>query len=469
MSSIPQNPKLLKNLEQLLEAHRPIFNQERVYQRVKALVYALLFAFGRRTLTQLLITLGLTDRDWSGWYRIFSQLRFDPMQASEIMLKEVLGHIAKDEILVVGGDGTQTPRTGRKIEGVGYLRCMRTPVFKTGIHLAQRWFNFCIMLPIENGFSRALPLLWLPCFTEKSQRVCTIAYKEWETAVVSLNWLLMYLKQLGREGQAILMVGDGRYDNLNLWKALPTGVTLLARSAKNRVLYHLPEQDAHKNRKYGERALTPQEIWQQKSGWSRISLLIRGRKRQLRYKTVGPVLRKDAPDTPLFLIVVGGQSYTQHGHKKYRPPMPYLVNAIQNEDSEWVLPLPIETLLLYAWQRWELEVCHREVKSNLGLGEMQAWNPTAAVTSVQWVAWCYSLFVLAGYRTWGLCNAPQVPTRWWRGSQRWSFNTLWRSFRASLWSSHHFQPISPLSTDDWARKPSLWQALKNSIYGSTRI
>jgi hypothetical protein len=61
-----------QNLVDLIEAHRCIFNQERVYQRVKALMFALLFGFGRRTLTQLLMTLGLTQSDWSSWYWIFS-------------------------------------------------------------------------------------------------------------------------------------------------------------------------------------------------------------------------------------------------------------------------------------------------------------------------------------------------------------------------------------------------------------
>jgi len=469
MSSIPQNRQLIKNLAELIEAHRVIFNQERVYQRVKALMFALLFGFGRQTLTQLLMTLGLTESDWSSWYRIFSAGRFDSMKANEILIEEILNEIPAGDLIVVGGDGTQTARTSRKIEGTGFLRCLRTPPFKIGIHQAQRWFNFSLMLPLVNGFSRALPILWLPCFTAKSHRKQTIAYKEWETAVVSLNWLRDQLKRLGRATQSILMLGDGSYDNLKLWKHLPKAVILLARSAKNRALYEMPDKQAHKNRKYGDRVRTPQQIWQERKGWLRTRLTIRGRKRRLRYKVKGPFLRKGAPDCPLFLIVVGGQSYSKYGRKKHRKPMPYLVNAIQNDLGEWILPLPIETLLQWAWQRWELEVCHRELKSNLGLGHMQGWNPNTAVTFVQWVAWSYSIFLLAGYRTWGLVDAPPVPTRWWRGSQRWSFNTLWRSYRATLWTSHDFRPLLALTTNDWARKESLFQGFKNSIIGSARL
>ena len=264
MSSIPQNPQLIKNLVDLIEVHRPIFTQERVYLRVKALIFAMLFGFGRQTLTQLLMTLGLTNSDWSSWYRIFSQGRFDPMKANEILIEEVLKEIAEGDLIVVGGDGTQTPRTSRKIEGSDFLRCLRTPPFKIGIHLAQRWFNVSLLLPLVNGFSRALPILWLPCFTAKSHRSQTVAYKEWEAAVVSLNWLRDQLKRLGRAAQWVLMLGDGSYDNIKLWLHLPTGVILLARSAKNRVLYEMPDEHSHKNRKYGERAPTPQQVWQER-------------------------------------------------------------------------------------------------------------------------------------------------------------------------------------------------------------
>jgi hypothetical protein len=144
------------------------------------------------------------------------------------------------------------------------------------------------------------------------------------------------------------------------------------------------------------------------------------------------------------------------------------VNAVQDEHGHWVLPLPIETLLFWAWQRWELEVCHRELKSNFGLGNKQCFNPHSAVTSVQWSAWVYGLLLLAGYRTWGLVNAPPVPTAWWRGSQRWSLNTLWRAYRSAFWQLDHFHPLFTPTLHDWGEKERLVATLINSILGSAR-
>jgi hypothetical protein len=129
MSSIAQNHELLKHLFELLQAHRRLFKQERTYQRVVALVLAELFVFARHTITQLLMGLGQTQTDWSSWYRLLSQRRFRYEQASEVLFGETLKHVGADEVYVVAGDATQTPRSSRKLEGAGWLRNLRTPPF----------------------------------------------------------------------------------------------------------------------------------------------------------------------------------------------------------------------------------------------------------------------------------------------------------------------------------------------------
>jgi len=465
MSTIPQNEELLKHLFELLEANRHIFKQKRSYNRGVALVLAELFVFTRHTITQQLMALGLNEADWSSWYRLFSEQRFDAEAASEVLFEQTLEHVSEADLYVVVGDSTQTPRSSLKMEGSGWLRNMRTAPFMVGIHAAQRWFNGAWLMPPENSYSRALPLRWLPAFTAKSKPTEHEPCKEWEAAVQFLCWLLEQCLKHGRSQQNILMVADGSYDTVNLWKHLPKGVMLMVRSAKNRVLHYLPPAGAHGNRKYGERALSPQDIWQnRKTRWRKVKLHVRRKIRHLQYYVSEPLLREGAAERPLFLIVVRGK----HNARTRRQPLPFLVNAVQNAAGEWVLPLPIATLLFWMWQRWEVEVCHRELKSNFGLGNKQCWNPFAAVLSVQWSAWVYSMLLLAGYRTWGLSHAPPVPTSWWRGSGRWSLNTLWRGFRAALWGEHAFRPLFALTSNNWGEKQSLLQALHNAIYGAAR-
>ncbi len=437
MPTIPQNKELLKHLADILQAHRPLFKQERVYQRVIRLLVGEILVFARHTITQIILCLGEAERDWSSWYRLFSQGRFPYEEASEVLFKETLSHVGPDELYVVAGDGTQTRRSSGQMEGAHWLHDPSSPVFKRGIHIAQRWFNGSWLVPSEQGYSRAVPLRWLPAFTEKSTPTAVAPCKEWEAAVAFLRWTKEQLAAAGRASQPLLMVADGHYDTLNLWKHLPDGVTLLARSAKNRVLWHLPDHDARPNRRYGQRAPTPADYWQERGGWQPLSLEVRGKTRHLQLKVKGPFLRKGAADRPLFLVIVRGKK-SQHTSRK---PLPFLVNAVPHASGTYALPWPVETLLFWAWQRWEVEVAHRELKSNFGLGEKQCWHPLAAIRSVQWAAWVYAVLLLAGYRAWGLTRAPNVPTRWWRGSRRWSLNTLWRGFRAAMWGSHRFTPL----------------------------
>lgn len=464
MTTIPQNKKLLNHLTQLMQAHRPIFKQERVFQRVALLVIAEIVVFARHTITQLLMGIGQTERDWSSWYRLFSHGRFPYDAASEVMFGETLQHVGADEVYVVAGDGTQTRRSSRKMEGAHWLHNPQSPVFKRGIHIAQRWFNGSWLLPAENGYSRAVPLRWLPAFTEKSQPKATAPSKEWEAALSFLVWLQKQLATHGRTQQRLLMVADGHYDTLNLWKHLPDGVVLFARSAKNRALWHLPGLDARPNRQYGERAPTPAAYWLAHKGWTPLQLLVRGRTRHLQVKVKGPFLRKGAAHRPLFLIIVRGK----RNKRTRRKPLPFLVNAVSDANGSWQLPLPVDQLLFWAWQRWEVEVAHRELKSNFGLGNKQCWQPQAAILSVQWSAWVYSLLLLAGYRTWGLTNAPAPPTRWWRGSGRWSLNTLWRGYRAALWGNHHFHPVHPDSLLTRGDLRWIQPALRHAVFAAAR-
>lgn len=169
-STIPENEELLKHLFCLIEAHRGLFNQERTYQRVVALLLAEVFVFARHTVSQMLMALGLTGQDWSIWYRLFSQGRFSYEKASTVLFKETLEHVGEGELYVVAGDATQTPRSSHKLEGSGWLRNMRTPAFLMGIHAAQRWFNGSWLVPGEGGYSRAIPIRWLRSHPSRSRR-----------------------------------------------------------------------------------------------------------------------------------------------------------------------------------------------------------------------------------------------------------------------------------------------------------
>ncbi|HET6660178.1 MAG TPA: hypothetical protein VFH16_09700 [Rubrobacter sp.] len=191
-----------------------------------------------------------------------------------------------------------------------------------------------------------------------------------------------------------------------------------------------------------------------------------------RHRVEGPFVLKGAPERPVFLIAVSGRKATKKKGRpttKERKPAYWLVTAIRAQQGGWALPYPAEELLFWAWQRWEVEVAHREMKTGFGLGEAQCWGPRSAVMSVRWGAWVYGVMVLSGFRTWGLGVGTMRPAgRWWGGSRRWSMGSLWRGYRAELWGTGEFRPILVPTRGGWPEKEGLLAGMNNAASGSLR-
>jgi hypothetical protein len=397
---------LLKNLFELIEAHRAAFRQERSFVRAVWMLLSEIFTLARHTVTQGLLALGETDHDWSAWYRLFSHQRFDYEQLTQITMEASLPSVLVSQPYVVGIDSVLVPRNSQKMPGTSWWKALGTAPFKPGLARAQRFVHLSWLTPQEAGYSRAIPLQLLPAFPEKAVAADTAKCKDWEAASQGLDWCRQQLDRAGRKDQLLVAIVDGGFERVvEFWRQLPKRTVLLGRSARRRVLYHLPGdyEGRGRPRSYGERAANPSDWLKKKDGWKVIQVEVRGRLREMRYRVEGPYLREGLGEQPVFLMVVGGMDRHVAGRHIKRDPAFYVVSALQ-QDQDWVLPLPEEELLGWAWQRWEVEVAHREMKSGFGLGEKQCWNKRSAIRSVQWSAWVYALLLLAGYRTWGLRN-----------------------------------------------------------------
>jgi hypothetical protein len=461
---------LLVELLELLAAFRPAFGQARSYRRCVALVFGSVCAFARHTLSQLLLALGVTEGDWSAWYRLFSKQRIDVDALDAELVRQTLPEIPGAGPYAVAMDGVQVPRRSLKLPGTSWLRAPRTPKWKPGIHRAQRFFHLAALLPITpQGYGRALPLRFVPAFPPKAVPGRTAPRTEVQAACAELLWLRRQLDAAGRAAQVLLGVADGAYSAAELWAGLPPRTALVARCAKNRALFRPPEPPARPRRgaprKYGERAPTPTDFLHERGGWQQAIVPVRGRSIPLRYRVEGPSLVRKAPTRPLFLLVVAGVRQP----RIRREPTFWLVSAVPTADGGWALPDPAPELLGWAWQRWEIEVCHRELKSGFGLGEPQCWNQTATEVVTAWQAWAYAVLVLAGVRAWGLEGAPlHPPGRWWPGARRWSLGTLWRGYRQALWGGGNFSSLPLSSTDDWWLIAASNGSLGNAITASLR-
>ncbi len=236
--------------------------QARVARRLVELTLGLVLAFGRHTVTRMLVTIGQGDVDWSAAYRLFRHQRVDLEVLRRQLLRRLVPGPVTTRPLTVVLDSTQLPRSSARLVGVGWLKAPRTPPWKPGIHRAQRWVGLSVLLPRSvRGESRAVPLWFFPAPSSSArpwpgQPPC----KEWEAGLAALRWLRSALTAIGQARRPVLAVADGSYGVAPLWKALPPHVTLLARCAKTRALFALPTPPAvsqrGRRRKYGERGPT---------------------------------------------------------------------------------------------------------------------------------------------------------------------------------------------------------------------
>jgi hypothetical protein len=468
----PAARPLLPTLFALLAAHRPAFRQDRPFGRCLALVLGWLCGCGRHTITQALVALGLGGTDWSGFSRLFAQPRLADDRLTACLLGQTLPLAPATGPYLVALDGTQIGRHSKRMPGTSWLPHPGTAVFKRGLHRAQRFLHLAWRpLPSPAGYSRAVPLRFAPAFPAKAIAVAAHPPRtEWAAGLTGLGWVRGELDAADRGGQRVLAVADAPHGNTQTWAGLPAGVDLLTRCRRDRALFALPPPYAGKGRHrlYGDRARRPHEWLAARGGWRRTDLAVRGRTIPITYRVEGPYLIKGAAACPLFLLVVKG--IDQHAHRKRRrDPSFWLVSAAANGDGGWRLPWPAPDLLAWAWQRWEIEVAHRELKTGFGLGEPQAWGPPSAVLTVQWTAWAYAVVVLAGLTAWGLGRGPlRPPGRWWGGSGRWSLARLWQGLRQELWGEAAFRRVWAGTGGDWWETADWLAAKTNAALAATR-
>ena len=111
--------------------------------------------------------------------------------------------------------------------------------------------------------------------------------------------------------------------------------------------------------------------------------------------------------------MVAPQPYklSQQARTNYRDPAYLLTTDLKGS---------IQLLLQSYFDRWQIEINHREEKQWLGVGQAQVWSPKSVPRHPAFVVACYSLLLLAGLRAYGpgRTNAYLPLPKWRRCSWR---------------------------------------------------
>lgn len=430
-----------------------------MFSRFERLVFGMLTAEDRRTITALLEATGKSDCDWSADYRVFSRDAWEPTEVFARLIPHVIAlHPDPHSAIIAALDDTNVRKTGTHIPGVAYRRDPMSPPFRANLIRAQRFVQTSIVVPFapHAAAARAIPVAFdhapsagkLPNnATEEQKR----EHRDRETTLNLSSRALEAMRRLRNtldQARPLLFSVDGSYTNGAVIKNLPPGTDLIGRVRKDAVLSRLPEraEGPGRPRIYGL-PLTPEQVRQDDSlPWISLPIYAAGREHQCDVKELAPLLwRSSGRDVRLRLIVIRPLAYRKSKHSRllYRQPA-YLISTD--------LTTPLQQLVQAYFWRWDIEVNHRDEKQLIGLGHAQVRSTRSAERVPAFAVACYAILLISAARCFGLAASDPVIAlpKWLSGSTRKPTRLSTRQILRRLRSEHRIAPVHPPNFYDFA-------------------
>jgi len=228
---------------EIVEHLRPAFDDVRVFERVRRLIFGMLTSEDRRTITALLEATGKAHCDWSADYRVFSRDVWEPSDVFARLVPSILALYPVGNTIVASLDDTTIRKTGTQIPGVAYRRDPMSPPFRTNFIRAQRFVQTSMVVPFASGpsASRAIPVGFdhapsagklrkdasedqKRLHREQERQHSLTAY-----ANVAINRLRDTLDASTESASRLLLAVDGSYTNQRVLQHLPDRTDLIGR------------------------------------------------------------------------------------------------------------------------------------------------------------------------------------------------------------------------------------------------
>ena len=453
---------LSQQLQTLLErGWRLAFSQARTHQRALQHATALPCVMGRRTITRTLCALGRTTQDWSADYKLFARGRWQPEHLFRPVIDEYLERYPQGPV-TVAIDDTKLRKTGKQIPGTAWQRDPLSPPFHVNFLWGLRFLQAALLFPHyrEGHFPpRALPVRFeaAPILKKPGKRATDEQLQEYKQrqrlqnlsiqALGLLRGLRAGLDERGGVARWLLVVGDGSFCNRTMFRAPRERTELLARCRKDaRLCFPAP---AGERRKYDERRFTPDQVRQLPAQpWQQAQVYLGGKYRRVRYKELKGVLwKRGAATAPLRLLVIAPVPYklSKHSRTNYRDPAYYLSTDLLT---------PGKLLVQACFDRWQIEVNHRDEKDILGVGQAQVRSAQSVARHPALVVAAYSMCLLAALREFGPGRTDHfmVQPSWRKESKRPSFLDILTLLR----KEYSETSVSQFSRPDFAKNLMLF-------------
>lgn len=400
---------LLENLLHLLEAWAPAFRQKRTCARAIALALGLLCGLGRRTVTRAICFNNRQHQDWGADYKLFNRSRWEPEALFDPIIHRAVGKYCSQQI-VAAFDDTGLKRSGKKIKSARWLRDPLSPPFHTNLIWGQRFLQASLLVPLYHfdaeSSPRGLPIRFQEVTPvrkpgKKATPEQQAAYREAKKThnlsrafVAMLGELRQDLDSQGFADKELIAVGDGSFCNKTTFRH-PLDRTILITRARKDLRLCFPHQGQGR-RYYGTELFSPESVYQDSTiPWKETKIFHGSKYRRIRYKEVGQVLwQRGGARRLLRLFVVAPVPYrkTKAGNVNYREKA-YLLC----DDNK----LSAKKLLQAYFDRWQIEINHRDEKSILGVGQAQVWADLSVPRVPALMVATYSLMLLSVLETYG--------------------------------------------------------------------
>jgi len=389
-------------------AWRPAFRQSRSFCRALCQALGMLTAFGRRTLSRALWAEGRQLLDWSADYRLHARAAWRCSDLFQPILQKARP-LCSGRFVSVAVDDTRLHKTGRRILSAFFQRDPLSPKFRFNLMFGLRFLQFSLLVPLyrsspqparalpvrfeevpalKHPGSKASPQLWATFRQQQKQQNLSTH------TVASLRDLRTSLDAAGYTSQCLLAVCDNSFCNRTIFRAELTNTAILARARRDIKLCR--RASGCGPRFYAEDKFTPKQVYDDQSiPWQQARIFHGGQWRQVRYKQVTDVYWQSASGRkPLRLLVVARIPYQVPGRerKNYGDPAFLLTTDFTGTPDE---------LLQAYFDRWQIEVNHREEKDTLGVGQAQLRSAKSVPRQPAFVVAAYSALLLAGLIAFG--------------------------------------------------------------------
>jgi len=399
---------LLSEFLAITQDWRSVFPQQRTFQRGVRQALGSLICLGRRCLSRIIWTNGGQHRSWSAEYFLHSRCQWEPQQLFRPILQRALPYCPQ-RLVGVAIDDTRLRKTGRSIPQAFYQRDPLSPPFHVNLVLGLRFLQASLLVPLHRTTAvgtRALPIRFQEVSRVKrpGKKATDQMQRQYREAVKLKNLsrsfvdmgrqLRQELDQAGGQDKILVLAGDGSFCNRTCFSEIPERSILLVRARKDARLCFGAVDDSR--RFYGVEKFTPEQVRKDENrAWKTTKIFYGGKRRKIRYKEVAEVYwQRGAGQRRLRVIVIAPTPYRKSKSKRlyYRDPAYLFTSDLRRSAKQ---------LLQIYFDRWQIEVNHREEKDTLGIGQAQLWNVTSVPKQPVLAVAAYSALLLASLKAFG--------------------------------------------------------------------